>query len=68
MGPPGGGANMVTSRFLRHMQIVCMDSFDDATLTKIFCSILDWHFAKGFDEKIQRLSKVHSAHVLLFSL
>lgn len=49
---------MITGRFLRHMQIVCMDSFDDATLTKIFCSILEWHFAKGFDEKVGRLTKV----------
>ncbi|GJQ73710.1 DNAH3 [Trypoxylus dichotomus] len=58
MGAPGGGANMVTSRFLRHMQIICMDSFEDNTLNKIFCSILDWHFAKGYVEGVARLSKM----------
>lgn len=40
------------------MNIICIDSFEDATLTNIFCSILDWHFAKGFDENIQRLTKM----------
>lgn len=59
MGPPGGGANMVTGRFLRHMQIVAMDSFDDNVLSKIFCSILDWHFSKGYDDNVARLSKVN---------
>lgn len=54
---------MITPRFLRHMQIVCMDSFDDATLTKIFCSILDWHFAKGFDANVTRLTKVRQRDV-----
>lgn len=58
MGVPGGGANMVTSRFLRHMQIICMDSFGDDTLTKIFSAILDWHFSKGFEESVSRLTRV----------
>lgn len=66
MGPPGGGANMITGRFLRHMQIMCMDAFDDSTLTKIFCSILEWHFAKGFDEKITRLTKVTGFFLSIF--
>ncbi|KAK4874901.1 hypothetical protein RN001_014261 [Aquatica leii] len=57
MGPPGGGANMVTSRFLRHMQIICLDSFGDDTLNKIFLAILEWHFAKGFDDNICRQAK-----------
>lgn len=59
MGKPGGGANMITSRFLRHMQIIGLDAFDDATMSKIFVSICDWHFSKNYDEKISRLSKVN---------
>lgn len=58
MGVPGGGANMVTKRLLRHMQIICLDSFEDNTLNKIFCSIMDWHFAKGYLEPVARLTKV----------
>lgn len=59
MVPPGGGSNVVTARLLRHMNVIGIDSFQDLTLTKIFTSILDWHFSKGFDERISRLSKVY---------
>ena len=36
MGPPGGGRNGTTPRFLRHFHLLCVDSFDDDTLTLIF--------------------------------
>lgn len=58
MGVPGGGRNEITDRFLRHMQIIGLDSFEDNTMVKIFSTILDWHFAKGYVEGISRLSKV----------
>ena len=58
MGPPGGGRNNITGRFTRHLNVVSIDKFDDNTLTSIFTSIVDWHFAKGFDATFQRLGKV----------
>ncbi|XP_028284148.1 dynein heavy chain 3, axonemal [Parambassis ranga] len=58
MGPPGGGKNDITGRFIRHLNIISIDSFDDDTLTKIFSSIADWHFKKGFDASFNRLSKI----------
>ncbi|CAJ1083860.1 dynein axonemal heavy chain 3 [Xyrichtys novacula] len=58
MGPPGGGKNDITGRFTRHLNIVTIDSFDDETLTKIFSSITDWHFGKGFDASFNRLGKI----------
>jgi len=58
MLPPGGGSNIVTTRFTRHMYVIGIDSFEEATMTKIFSSILDWHFAKGFVVEISRLSKM----------
>lgn len=58
MGPPGGGSNEISGRFTRHMFILCIDSFEDETLDKIFGSIMEWHFAKGFDANVARLSKV----------
>ncbi|XP_028395151.1 dynein heavy chain 3, axonemal-like isoform X1 [Dendronephthya gigantea] len=58
MGPPGGGRNHITGRFTRHLNVVSIDKFDDNTLTSIFTSIVDWHFAKGFDATFQRLGKL----------
>ncbi|XP_034243583.1 dynein heavy chain 3, axonemal isoform X2 [Thrips palmi] len=57
MGPPGGSSNQVTSRFLRHNQIIAIDSFENDTLTKMFYSILEWHFAKGFSQDVARYGK-----------
>ncbi|KAG7264995.1 hypothetical protein CRUP_017155 [Coryphaenoides rupestris] len=58
MAPPGGGRNDITGRFTRHLNIVSIDSFDDDTLSKIFSSITDWHFSKGFDASFFRLGKI----------
>ncbi|MGH0124048.1 UNVERIFIED_CONTAM: hypothetical protein FKN15_034456 [Acipenser sinensis] len=58
MGPPGGGRNDITGRFTRHLNIISIDSFDDETLSKIFTSIIDWHFSKGFDASFSRLGKI----------
>ena len=58
MGPPGGGRNDISSRMLRHMNIVTIDEFDDATMTRIFGSICDQHFAKGFEGVFLRNGKV----------
>ncbi|XP_017770457.1 PREDICTED: dynein heavy chain 3, axonemal-like [Nicrophorus vespilloides] len=58
MGHPEGGQNMVTGRFLRHMLIICQDCFEDVTLNKIFSTILEWHFAKGYEETVSRLAKM----------
>ncbi|XP_055941760.1 dynein axonemal heavy chain 3-like [Argiope bruennichi] len=58
MGPPGGGRNDITSRFVRHLNIMGIDSFDDATLCHVFTSIVNWQFHKGYDPTIQRLGKI----------
>lgn len=58
MGPPGGGRNDISGRMTRHMNIVTIDEFDDATMTRIFGSICDLHFAKGFDGSFVRNGKL----------
>ncbi|XP_032823200.2 dynein axonemal heavy chain 3 [Petromyzon marinus] len=58
MGPPGGGRNDITGRFTRHLNILSIDSFDDETMTKIFNSIVDWHFGKGFEASFLRLGRM----------
>ncbi|XP_035775701.1 dynein heavy chain 3, axonemal-like [Anopheles albimanus] len=59
MGPIGG-SNYIPQRLYRHMFVISVDSFEDATLMRIFSSIGDWHFAKGFPEPVARLSKLLS--------
>jgi len=49
MGPPGGGRNHITARFVRWFNIIGIDSFDEATMSKIFGSIMTWHFSRGYE-------------------
>ncbi|XP_041362756.1 dynein heavy chain 3, axonemal-like isoform X2 [Gigantopelta aegis] len=58
MGPPGGGRNDISGRFSRHLNIVSIDEFDDDTMTRIFTTITDWHFSKGFESSFPRNGKL----------
>jgi len=58
MAPPGGGRNDITGRFIRHLQVVPIDEFDESTMVRIFTAIADWHYSKGFDAVFTRLGKV----------
>ncbi|CAG9093239.1 unnamed protein product [Plutella xylostella] len=54
---PPGSSQHVSRRLLRLALLVAVDTFPDHTLMKIFTSITDWHFAKGFVESLVRQSK-----------
>ncbi|XP_046326217.1 dynein axonemal heavy chain 3-like [Haliotis rufescens] len=58
MGPPGGGRNDITGRFSRHLNIISIEEFDDNTMNRIFTTITDWHFSKGFDQSFPRNGKL----------
>ncbi|XP_046853910.1 dynein axonemal heavy chain 12-like isoform X2 [Xenia sp. Carnegie-2017] len=44
LGPPGGGRNPITPRFVRHFNIISVAQFNDDTMTKIFSSVVSFYF------------------------
>ena len=46
MGPPGGGRNPVTPRYIRHFNLVWMTDYSPSSLERIFQTVFQWHFNK----------------------
>lgn len=68
MGPPGGGRNNVSPRFLRHFNIIAINEFEDKTMTTIFTKILNWHIGcKNFNDSFKSLvPKIISATLSIY--
>ncbi|KAG2383359.1 hypothetical protein C9374_004696 [Naegleria lovaniensis] len=65
MGPTGGGRNEVSSRFLRHFNVIGLTSFDNQTLTTIFSEVMDWFVASN---NISVISKILARQIVLGSI
>ena len=58
MGPPAGGRNSVTNRYLRHFSVISVTAFDNDTLSTIFSALVDWWMKRaGFGVNVAKLAK-----------
>lgn len=58
MGPPGGGRNSVTNRYLRHFSVISATAFSNDTLSTIFSALVDWWMKRaGFGVNMTKLAK-----------
>ncbi|KAI8843136.1 dynein heavy chain and region D6 of dynein motor-domain-containing protein [Chytridium lagenaria] len=64
MGPPGGGRNPVTNRFLRHFNTIGINSFEEQTLKGIFTTIVEWHFVSNNFPATNLLPTPRKSHYL----
>lgn len=55
MGPPGGGRNPVTPRYLRHFNLMWMTDYAPKSLEQIFVTIFHHFFSSSFPGEITSL-------------
>lgn len=51
MSPPSGGKNSVSTRFIRHFNIISCNNFDSSVLERIFTKLMDWHISTNLESK-----------------
>ncbi|CAK9228319.1 unnamed protein product [Sphagnum troendelagicum] len=70
MGPPGGGHNSVTPRYMRHYNVLSILDFDNASLTVVFTIIVDWWARKTrfpHDVVLKKAGAENTPTVFIFS-
>ena len=68
MGPPGGGKNPITGRFLRHFNYVSFNEMADESIQRIFTTVLGTFLRRSFDPQVADLcDPVVAATVALYN-
>jgi dynein heavy chain len=67
MGPPGGGRNHVTPRYMRHYNQLWLTDCTSASLERIFSTILSWHLAESNGEVKALCNKMVACTVSVYS-
>ena len=69
MGPPGNGRNSVSSRYIRHFNVLYVEPYSDDSLKSIFQTIMSWLYqAKSvppFPQPVQMLKDSVVANTIL---
>ena len=66
--PPGGGRSVVTPRFTRHFNVMCIPPASDTALTLIFAGILGGFLSSKFEPEVQKMcAGVVSATIEVYS-
>ena len=47
MGPPGGGRNSITARYVRHFNVIYIEPYSNDSLSYIFTNVMEWFFLKN---------------------
>ena len=47
MGPPGGGRNSITPRYVRHFNVIYIEPYSNDSLSYIFTNVMEWFFLKN---------------------
>lgn len=55
MGPPGGGRQHITQRYVRHFNLLNFVPFNDESLQRVFGTIVDWFLNRGFTGAVKSM-------------
>lgn len=57
------GRNYIFPRLLRHAYLMAVEPLENDAVNRIFSTISEWHFSKGYTDKVAHLAKVFKSYV-----